>query len=155
MKRIVYFTLVAIIVLLSLTGYSAIFTMSRSMTGYSLLLHAALAPVFALGIAIWAVGSASRNRFSARDGAWLFARCGWNSTVECEPSASLLVARKVCFWLVLAMAAPAILSIVLNMFPLFSTDWQLFLMQIHRSSVTILTLGILGYAGLSYTIASR
>jgi len=151
MKNIVTYIAAAVIVLLAVTGYSVLFTATHTVTGYGLLLHATLAPVFSLGIAIWAVWAASRNRFSANDGAWLLSRFGW-SGAEIVPSPLPLVARKACFWLVLVTAVSTILSVALNMFPLFSMDWQPLLALMHRCSVSFLILGILGYAGSAHAI---
>jgi hypothetical protein len=155
MKKIFYFSLIAIVIILSATGFSAPFTATRSMTGYPLLLHAALAPVFSLGVAMWVVLSASRNRFTAQDGAWLLSRFGFHSNVASGSFSLSLFARKVCFWAASGMAIVVILSIVLNMFPLFSMNWQAPLLSLHRFCTAFLTMGILGYMGFSFAIRNK
>lgn len=155
MKKILFLAVVVIVVLLSATGFSAMFTAARSMTGYPLLLHAALAPVFSLGFALWVVLSASRNRFSAQEGEWLLSRFGFSPKPARGSFTLPLLARKVSFWTAAIAAVPATLSIVLNMFPLFSMDWQTLLLSLHRFCVLLLTVGILGYAGFSFSIRKQ
>ena len=48
--------------------------------------------------------------------------------------------RKLCFWVILLLAFPVILSIVLSMFLLFGTYVQGFLLEVHRYSTLALAL---------------
>ncbi|MGC9330188.1 MAG: hypothetical protein ACP5I1_21305 [Candidatus Hinthialibacter sp.] len=132
--------------LLSLTGYTAPYTVTHSMTGYALLLHAALAPLFSLCLAVWAVVYAPRRVFTEEDWLWLRRR----DRGEERAAHGLAFGKKVCFWLILIASLPMILSMTLNMFPLFSAQTQPIVISVHYVSVILLTIGVLGYAGCSW-----
>lgn len=146
MKTILYAILGIAFIILSITGFTSPFTAARSITGFALLAHAALAPVLSIGLALWAMLHASRNRFTEDDWLWLRRE----DRLEERAVHGLRFGKKVCFWLILAAAVPVILSIALNMFPLFALDYQTCLLRIHLAGVIVLTLGILGYAGCTW-----
>jgi len=73
--------------------------------GYGLMIHAIFAAVFISCLAMLAV---------------VF----WPSDTG--------VGTKVLFWFLLLMSLPLTLSMVLSMFPLFGTDGQVWLLQLHR-----------------------
>jgi cytochrome b561 len=56
--------------------------------------------------------------------------------------------QKICFWLIIILAIPLILSIVLSMFPLFGTKGQEFLLDTHRYCALLLALVAIVYTYL-------
>jgi len=57
--------------------------------------------------------------------------------------------RKICFWLILFLALPVILSAVLSMFTLFGTYGQELLLGLHRYSTLSLALFSMAWLYLS------
>jgi hypothetical protein len=57
-------------------------------------------------------------------------------------------AKRLCFWVLLVLSLPIILSIALNLFPLFPMDWQHGLAVCHRFSALGFMLTALGYVYL-------
>ena len=104
------------------------------------MLHATFAPVFAGCLAVLAVMWAHNCRFNRGDWPWL------QRIIHREIASNEAVAekkglvQKICFWLIVVLALPVILSIVLSMFPLFGTKGQDFLLNMHRYSTLLLAL---------------
>jgi cytochrome b561 len=55
---------------------------------------------------------------------------------------------KITFWLIALFSATAMISIVLNMFPIFGTEEQVFLLEIHKYSTLLLLLLVIFNSGL-------
>ncbi|MBN2325509.1 MAG: hypothetical protein JXR73_00045 [Candidatus Omnitrophica bacterium] len=146
MKILFYAAIGLAFALLSLTGYTAPYTVTHYLTGYALLLHAALAPLFALCIAAWAVVYAPRRVFTEEDWLWLRNR----DRLEERTAHGLAFGKKACFWLILIASLPVILSITLNMFPIFAAQTQPIVITVHYAGVILMSIGILGYAGCSW-----
>ncbi len=149
MKAIFFGLLTILFLLLVITGGSVFFLEVRAMTGYGLLLHAAVAPVFSVCLAGLAIRYAYPNRFTRQDWHWILKRGGKNSGENNSSPGGWILLRKGCFWLSAGMAVPMILTIVLNMFPLFSMNEQRLLLQIHIYSVVFLSLGMIGFVWFS------
>jgi hypothetical protein len=113
---------------LTVTGWSGAWP-ARHLTGYALMVHVAAGAVFALVLAVWAVLSAGRY-FRAGDPA--------------SGAAGRL--RQFCFWSMTVLSLPLILSIALNLFPLFAQSAQAGLAQCHRYSALGFVLAAWGYA---------
>jgi len=92
------------------------------------MLHCIIAPAFVLGLATLALLGAGRCRFNASPvSPW---------------------AHKLCFWLMLILALPLILSIGLAMFPLYGTTGQRFLLNLHQYSALIFAMLVIWHAYL-------
>jgi thiosulfate reductase cytochrome b subunit len=103
---------------LVITGFYPVIVLSESISGYWLILHVCFAPVFAASLAVLSVMWA--GNCSLRKG---------------EPNL-----QKICFWLIIFLVIPVILSIVLSMFNFFGTTAQELLLQVHRYGALFLAL---------------
>lgn len=137
LKKLCYLVAAFCFVLLGITGFYYPLMHGRHITGYWMMIHATLAPVFAICLAILTVTWASRFRFDKTDCPWL--RRLLRSTTRLRVADSegprarpAETAWKVTFWLVVALAIPLILSIVLSMLPLAGTHGQNVLLAVHR-----------------------
>jgi hypothetical protein len=109
------------VLVLALTGFWALLR-GEAMSGYTLMLHCTVAPVFCLFLAVTAVMGAQRNRFEGGDG-----RRGNRA----------IALRKTFFWLMLLAGIGVIMSMVLSMVPLYGTRGQEVLYELHRWSTVI------------------
>jgi hypothetical protein len=103
------------------TGFSPALQNNGTMTGDALITHVSVAPPFAIAAVVVAIFWANRNRFSASD---------WSRLTS--PGACAAPLRKLFFWISVALAIPTLVSILAAMFPIFGTDEQQTLVQIHR-----------------------
>jgi hypothetical protein len=133
-QKFVFPVLVFTILLLGLTGFVPPVLFGMNLSGYLLLLHVVLGPVFILFMAIGAIIWAQQNLFDSSD---------WTKVVKIatgntagENSNSLF--KKLCFWGITILALPAVCSVVSSMYKIFGTHGQEFLLNLHRYT----TLGI-------------
>ena len=132
LKTIIYALTGVSIFGLALTGFWAAIIKAEFLSGFLLMLHCTLAPVLCLFLTAALIISAQRHCFDKSD---------W-------PLRQAVSWRKICFWVLMAAAAPVILSMVLSMLPLFGTVGQEILFNIHRVAALILSVSALGYIGL-------
>jgi FtsH-binding integral membrane protein len=112
----------AALILAASTSLSALLTTTEGqLTGDRLIWHVGSAPAFALAAVAIALFWAHRNRFSAADWSRLTSPGDW-----------AIPLRKLFFWIAVALAIPTLVSILAAMFPLFGTDDQQTLVEIHR-----------------------
>jgi hypothetical protein len=102
---------------LAITGLYCRLVLDAALSGYLLIAHVSLGGAFIAALAIFAVTWASDHW--DLPGRWV---------------------RKTAFWLMVIAAIPMVLAVLLNMFPLFGTEWQGYVVEIHR------------YSGLTCTI---
>jgi hypothetical protein len=102
---------------LAVTGLYSRLVLDAALSGYLLITHVSLGGVFVAALAVFAVTWASDH---------------WDLPGRCV--------RKGIFWLMVIAAIPLALTVLLNMFPLFGTEWQGYVVEIHR------------YSGLTCTI---
>jgi cytochrome b subunit of formate dehydrogenase len=137
LRKLIYLLALLCFVVLLITGFYPVLFLKEHLSGYLLMVHATFAPVFAACLAVLAVMWADNCRFDKSDWPWLqrFLRRG---PVDKPPGMRYQFARKICFWLIVLLALPVILSIVLGMFPLFGTKGQELLLNLHRYSTLLL-----------------
>jgi hypothetical protein len=130
-KLICDVTFLSILVLI-ITGFYPKLILSRTISGYWLMFHVTAATIFVCCLALLALMYAEQNLLK-------------------KPA----VLRAITFWLILLLALPLILSIVLSMFPLFGTQYQELLAEIHRySALSISVIAIIHFC-LSSFVARR
>ena len=123
--------------LLVLSSYLPVILTGDHLSGLALIIHVTVAPLFCISLAASAVFWAQKKRFSDADSSLLKDK----SFSKIFTSGGLSPAwEKVIFWLFLIFSVPAILSIVLSMYPLFGSEGQEFLLQTHRYTTLILFL---------------
>jgi hypothetical protein len=109
------------------TGFSALLTERRTLTGGWLLWHVGCAPAFALAALATALFWAHRNRFAPADRRQLRSAALW-----------AIPLRKLFFWAAAALAVPTMLSILAAMLPFAGPDDQQELFLIHRCCAPLL-----------------
>ena len=131
---------------MAVTGFLPIIFTGEHLTGILLLIHVAVAPLISVTFAVLVILFAHSNRFDETD----LTAATENSKPKLNPSGKL----KVIFWTIALFSLPAMLSIILGMFPIFGTDGQETLLEIHRYSVLIITIMVIFYVGL-YSVNSK
>ena len=141
-RKLVYLLALLCFVVLAVTGFYPTLVLGRHLSGYLLMLHATFAPVFAACLAALAVMWAHNCRFD-NFRPWLrklLRREAADKPAPIPDGRPLTPGQKTCFWLIVILALPVILSPVCSMFPLFGTVGQEFLLNLHRYSTLLLTL---------------
>lgn len=148
LRKLVYLLALLCFLILAITSFYPVLVLKEPIHGYWLILHATFAPVFAICLAGLAVMWAGNCCFNKSDWPSLQRVLGREAVSKAdvkkyEPSPKMgrgELLQKICFWLIILLALPLILSIVLSMFPLFGTKGQEFLLQLHRYSALLLVL---------------
>jgi hypothetical protein len=115
-----------------ISGYESLIS-GQKLTGYWLMIHAAAAPVFAVGAILILLFWAHRNRLVHTD--WNRLRRPIGKAKPGVSNAYFVVFRKLFFWIAAAAAIPAVISVALAMFPVLASVWQEDLILVHRFSV--------------------
>ena len=137
LKRLVYLLALLCFVVLITTGFYPVLVQAEHLSGYLLMVHATFAPVFAGCLAVLALVWADRCRFDKSDWPWP-QKLPQQEATDKQTGTKHQLGQKICFWVIIILALPVILSIVLGMFPLFGTQGQEFLLDIHRYSTLLL-----------------
>jgi cytochrome b subunit of formate dehydrogenase len=148
-RTIVYLIAVLSFLLLALTGFAPILFAGNHPTGILLLIHVTVAPVFALALAAASLLWAHSLRFDNED--WRVVRNGHRGLRE----ESIRFALKAGFWLILLLSLPLMLTVILGLFPLFGTEGETFLIQLHGYSALFLMLVALFHLYLTITYAQQ
>ena len=136
--RITSYQLVLILFLImAASGFLPIIIAGGHLNGVLLIIHVTVAPIFcvfyALSIILWA----HAQRFQSKDWTYLLSLKGeMKNKVDTEIKEMFW--QKVYFWLFMLASLPAIISIILSMYPLFGTEGQDFLLQLHRYSTLLM-----------------
>ncbi|MBN1392384.1 MAG: hypothetical protein JW947_06225 [Sedimentisphaerales bacterium] len=120
-RKLLYLLALLCFLGLVITGFYPALVRKESISGYWLILHVCFAPVFAVSLAVLAVMWAGN--------------CSFKNT---EPKL-----QKLCFWLIVILAVPVILSIVLSMFNFFGTEGQELLLLLHRYGALLLAMAVI------------
>ena len=146
LKKLVYAIALVCFIVLLVTGFSLWFIPENKLSGYLMMTHVTFAPVFGLCMAALAVMYAYNQRFDESD--WLFVSRIFRCVAQDEGPASRgsVLVMKLCFWLICVGTIPLILSIVLSMFPIFGSEIQDVLLELHRYSSLVLSI-----AGIVHT----
>jgi len=135
-KKLAYLVALLCFIVLAITGFWPLLVRGAHISGYSMMIHATFAPVFALCLAVLAVTWANENRLTAEDCPWM-SRLLRRTTrlrvpVEEKAGSCSLLGYKLTFWVLMFLALPLILSIMVSMFHILGTSWQFFAMAVHR-----------------------
>lgn len=155
LKKLIKIAVCACFVILAITGFGPAVFSSEPIHGVMLMLHATVAPVFAVAMVALAVIAAHRNRIDEKDCSALGITCSCSCAAsDTKPAGGCTrLGRKLCFWIMMAMAVPTMLSMVLSMLPLYGTHGQETLLSIHKYSTLLLVMAGGLYAYLS--VASK
>lgn len=156
LKKLCYLVAVVCFLLLGLTGFWPVLVHGEHISGWPVIVHATLAPVFAICLAILALAWAAQNRFEQGDCPWLrrllrrVTRLALPAPDEpCNCAATTL---KITFWAIMVLALPLILSIVLSMLPLYGTHWQEVALAVHGWTALVFAVAVLLHTYLAVRI---
>ena len=148
LRKLVFLLAILCFVILAITGFIPRVVFGVAISGWWLMIHATAAPVFAACMAILAILWADRNRLDKNYWPLLNRILGRQPKSVVAPERHELKLR-ICFWIILVLSLPVILSAVVSMFPLFGTHGQEVLLQIHRYSTLLLSLFAIVYLDLA------
>ncbi len=147
-RKVVFLLALLCFVALAVTGFVPIYVLGEAIQGWWLMTHIIAGGIFTACIVVLAVLWADNNRLDKNYWPWL------NVILHRQPKSATGPQKhelklKVCFWLVLILSLPVILSAVLGMFTLFGTHGQVLLLQIHRYCALLLSLFAIVYLCLA------
>jgi len=151
LRKLVFLLAILCFLILVVTGFVPRVVFGTVISSWWLMIHATAAPVFAGCVAVLAVLWADRNRLDKNYWPLL------NRMLKRQPQSTAAPEKhelklRICFWVVLTMSLPVILSAVVSMFPLFGTHGQDVLLQIHRYCTLLLSLFAIIYLYLAALI---
>ena len=143
LRKLVYLLALLCFVVLVITGFYPSLAQGQLISGYFIMVHTTAGGVFAVCLAVLAVMWAHSCRFNKGDWPWLQQLLRREIMNKEHPVEKSWLGQKICFWLIVSLAIPLILSIVLSMFPFFGTNWQELLLSTHRYIALLLALVII------------
>ena len=143
LKNFIFLLTLVCFVVLAFTAFIPRIVFGQAPGGVLLMLHVAIAPLFALCIALLALMWAHQNRLFASDVQWFWRYLLRKNTSE-NAGPVFDVMPKIYFWLFALLAVVLMSSIVLSMFPLFGMEGQDYLLQWHRYSALLFSLVVFG-----------
>jgi hypothetical protein len=151
LRKLFFLLAILCFIVLFITGFVPRVVFGMAISGWWLVIHATVAPIFAVCLVVLAILCADRNRLDKNYWPLL------NRILDRQPQ-SMATPKKhelklrICFWGILMMSLPVILSAVVSMFPIFGTHGQEALLQIHRYSTLLLSLFAITYLYLAALI---
>ncbi len=145
LKLLVYVCGATCCALLVLSGFGPMIITQEPITGYVMLLHVGLAGFFTVCVALFALFSSTRHIFTKPDQLLLRYMLLGNQDSRITASTSAGFWMKICYWLMLIVSLPLMLSIALSMFPLFGPEAQETLRCLHIYSAFLMILMIVCY----------
>ena len=130
---------------LAVTGFVPVIFFGSSPSGYFLLVHVTIVPLFSVCMAVISLVWAHKHVFGENDWKYLKKRITRNIEDKGSQTGSLEFWQKICFWLIIIMVLPVILSILLSMYQIFGTSGQEFLLQLHRYSTLLYVIVFISY----------
>ena len=131
--RILFFAIMtATVAMLALTGFLPYLITGEPISGLPLVLHATLAPVFAVCMTVLTLLWAHSHRFDVRDLGRL--RRADREGIASGASQDRSPGLKIGFWALVILAPLIMGSIMLSMYPIFDTAGQRALLTLHLVS---------------------
>ena len=148
LRKLVFLLALFCFAILAVTGFVPRVVFGETISGWWLFIHAIAAGVFAACLAVLAVLWADKNRLDKNYWPWL------NRILNRQPKSTTPPEKyelwlKICFWMILALSLPVILSAIVSMFKIFGTYGQDVLLQIHRYSTLLLSIFAIAYLYLA------
>ncbi len=129
-KRTVYYILLLVVAIQALTGFIPFLVLGKPLGGFALMLHVALAPVFAVLAAAFVLGRADAHTFDKKSVEFLSAVAAKKENISALADQFY---AKFFFWFVI-ISAVIVASMVFSMYPIFGTIGQEKLLNIHRGA---------------------
>ena len=143
LQSVVYLVTILAFLIMVITGFISLLFTGGALTGILLMIHVSIAPFISITFAMLVVLFAQSNRFNDND-ITISTEDDGKKKIIYKDSAYL----KINFWLIGVFSLPAMVSIILSMFPLLGTEGQIYLLEIHRYSVLIISILVIFHIGL-------
>jgi hypothetical protein len=130
LKRALLGSTAWLFILMAFTGFIPVLFFGSPLTGLPLMIHVTLAPFFVLVLAFTALFYTKNKQFNKKDLALIRS---YSKKAGIAERFNFLT--KIIFWLLLVLSIPAILTIVLSMYPIFSVEQLGTMAHIHGYSV--------------------
>jgi cytochrome b subunit of formate dehydrogenase len=152
-RKAFYFLAVLSFLVLAITGFLPVIISGSPISGLPLILHVTLAPLFAMSLAVLTVFRAYHHRFNRSDGQRLlqWIRREKSNELQANPN----VWQKICFWLIVLLSVPVLISVILSMYPLFGTAGQEFLLHLHGYTALLMLIAVVGHTYLMFLTTQR
>ncbi|GEM_PF-5715779 len=138
-KQFLYLSAMVSFTALLLSGFFPVVLGKGSLSGYPLLLHTTAAAVFVAAFVLLALSWAPHFTFCADDFPIFMRKTVGHSVAFLDDRWRGVFLQKLCFWLMLILVVPLILSIVISMYPFFDATAQNSLISLHRLSALFLS----------------
>ncbi|MFI5381594.1 MAG: hypothetical protein ACHRHE_20040, partial [Tepidisphaerales bacterium] len=138
LEKLLYAMILLGTVGLAITGLGSVIIKAEHVEGWALMLHCTVAPLFAIGLAGFALSAADRFVCPSVGGTCCSKECGTDGSAsgKCCSEASNVGCpmSTVFFWLAMVAGAVLMFSAALPMLPLFGTHGQELVLKTHRYS---------------------
>lgn len=136
MKSAIVHLCAALFIILFITAFLPIL-FGYHMSGLFMLIHTSAALLASICLIAFVFLFSNSNQLSLEELRKLADDYKQKNTLDSQ------VMLKVLYWLIIALILPAMLSIILMLYPLFGTDGLEFLADVHRWSVLLLTICVI------------
>lgn len=140
LKISTYLIFLFCITALTFSGFFHPIVLAKPLSGFLLVIHVSIAPVFAMSVAALSMLQAHLNRFNQKDYNNLTQIIRKTPETDNSRGKKRETLLKLCFWSGIVLIVPLILSIVFSMYQYFGTRDQNFLLQLHRYSALLLVI---------------
>jgi hypothetical protein len=106
-------------ILLAISGFIPFLIFGKPLTGFILLFHVSVSPVFAVSMTIISLLWVKEHIFDSED------------------NIGLQKYRKMCFWFMILLTLVIMGTIILSMYPIFGSQWQENLLNLHLFSTLL------------------
>lgn len=152
MRLMSFYSSAILFIIMALSGFLPFVSMGTSLSGLALIIHVTAAPLFCLTYAFYIILSAFQYKFEYDNYLFVFHRNSIEGSSEFEAAKDNVILKS-AFWISAVVSVPVIISIILSMFPIFSTSGMHYLTDLHRYSVLIFTISFV--INIFYSIILR
>lgn len=132
-------------IILAITGMFPVVFFNEHISGLLLIIHVTVAPFFVVAIMLTALFWVKFMQFDNTDLSLIKLTLDKREDQR-PPYHKQIFWQKIFFWLFLAFSIPASLSMIFSMFPIFGTDGQSMMLNIHQYTALALLIIVLLYA---------
>jgi hypothetical protein len=137
LRKLFYTLTILFFSLLAITGFSPAIFLGEQLSNVLLIIHVTIAPLFAVSLMLFVIFWALKQQFGEEDFKTAQSLINKKSV---EPAQSHIFWNKIYFWLFAVLSLPAILSMIVSMYPIFGTEGQIVLLGVHQYTVLALAI---------------
>ncbi len=147
-ERLIHVATLGAFLTLAVSGFGSAIALGKPVLGWWGVVHIAVAPGFAMGVAALALTLAESCRFRAHDWAWAKALGGYLRRNQDLPAGRFTAEEKAFLWSAAGLTIVLILSGLGRMHPLLDPFGQRVLYETHRYGALLLVLSVIVHAYL-------